>query len=76
MGMVILGIKMKRSQMIEAIVYEALSWDGLDTSGVPIKEVAADVLKAVEKFGMLPPSYEFKMGDKLIRDNCWEPEND
>lgn len=47
---------MKRSQMIELIVYEALSWDGLDTSGVPLEEIANDMLNVCEKFGMLPPT--------------------
>ena len=39
---------MKRSEMIEMIVYEALSWDGLDTSGVPLEEIAEKMLETVE----------------------------
>lgn len=46
---------MKRSEMIDLIVYEALSWDGLETSGISLEEIADDVLKVIEKHGMLPP---------------------
>ena len=46
---------MKRSDMIQKIVYEALSWSGLDTSGVPLEEIANDVLTVCENEGMIPP---------------------
>lgn len=59
---------MKRSEMIEAIVYGALSWDGLETSGVPLEEIANDVLKVCERMGMLPP-------DETVYGANWEPEN-
>lgn len=55
---------MKRSSMIEAIVYNALSWDGLDTSGVPLEEIANDMLTICEKLGMLPPQALFKGNHK------------
>lgn len=32
------------------------------------------LLTKIQEAGMLPPSYEFKMGEQTIRDNCWEPE--
>lgn len=44
---------MKRSDVIESIVYNCLSWDGLDTSGVPKEEIANDILTHLEKLGML-----------------------
>lgn len=64
---------MKRSEMIERIVYSALSWDGLDTSGVPLEEIAEDVLKVCEQAGMLPPmlpipEYAYQA------EHEWEPE--
>lgn len=49
---------MKRSQAIESIVYNCLSWDGLNTSGVPLEEIANDILTHLEKIGMKPPVYE------------------
>lgn len=61
---------MRRKEMIDAIVYEALSWDGLDTGGVPLEEIANDMLKVVEKHGMLPPIS--KVG--YLQSNQWEPE--
>ena len=44
---------MKRSEIIESLVYHCLSWDGLDTSGVPAEEIANDILTHLEKVGML-----------------------
>lgn len=49
---------MKRSEMLDILVYETLSWDGLDTSGVPLTEIANDILTCLEKRGMLPPQQE------------------
>jgi hypothetical protein len=48
---------MKRSDAIDSIVYHCLSWDGLDTCGVPAEEIANDILTHLEKLGMLPPGY-------------------
>lgn len=68
---------MKRSFLIEMIVYEALSWDGLNTSGVPREEIANDVLKICEKFGMLPPSIEVKGKTEFSYwTNEWELEDE
>lgn len=75
---------MKRSEMIELIVYEALSWDGLSTSGVPVEEVANDMLRVCEKMGMRPPAqetYEISdmQGNNLgVLDDVyeWEPEDE
>lgn len=72
---------MKRSLMIEMIVYEALSWDGLDTGGVPREEIANDMLKACEKLGMLPPTRYYKGESPLtlempFKSNTWEPEDE
>lgn len=36
---------------------------------------ACRVLDIVEDCGMLPPSTEFTMGGKKVKDNYWEPEN-
>ncbi len=44
---------MKRSDLIDHIVYTALSWDGLDTNGVPAEEIAEDVLSVIESVNML-----------------------
>lgn len=49
---------MKRSLMIEMLVYEALSWDGLETSGMPLEEIADDILKVFEKRDMFVDSWE------------------
>lgn len=76
---------MRRSEMIELIVYEALSWDGLSTSGVPVEEVANDMLRVCEKMGMLPPKPQSANSDnpiflelenytKLLYN--WEPEDE
>lgn len=64
---------MKRSDMIAYIVYECLSWDGLETSGVPLEEIADDILAAIEKAGMLPPGINHN-GDGESMDYEWEPE--
>ena len=64
---------MKRSEMIELIVYEVLSWDGLDTSGVPLEEIANDMLNVCEKLGMLPPPFEGNQYSEYP-ENRWEPE--
>lgn len=80
---------MKRSELIDRIVYEALSWDGLDTSGVPLSEIANDVLKVIEDAGMEPPRrvwvniydepYETVDGIPRVAEvtevNTWEPED-
>lgn len=42
---------MKRSYVIESIVYNCLSRDGLDTSGVDTKEIANDILTHLESLG-------------------------
>lgn len=34
------------------------------------------LLSKIQEVGMLPPSYEFKMGGQTIRDNCWEAEDE
>ncbi len=76
---------MKRSEMIETIVYEALSWDGLDISDRLAYEIAEDMLRSVEKHGMLPPSYTrvlgadvdgAKSGEAVLVKNAWEPEDE
>lgn len=74
---------MKRSEMIDMIVYECLSWDGLETSGVPAQEIASDILKCIEKHGMLPPtivslreSYNRTDGRMGFDVNEWEPEEE
>lgn len=79
---------MKRSQAIEEIVYMCLSWDGLDTCGVPAREIADDILKCCEKMGMLPPEWiqivepykdEIRYSDiqhHINRGNKWEPEDE
>jgi hypothetical protein len=72
---------MKRSDAIDSIVYHCLSWDGLDTSGVPVEEIANDVLTHLEKLGMLPPRYTYIPGNPDIISELgsgikheWEPE--
>lgn len=72
---------MKRSEMIEAIIYEALSWDGLNTNGVPLDEIASNVLDVCEKHGMLPPervtNVDSVSGHSIeYKENIWEKEND
>jgi hypothetical protein len=74
---------MKRSDVIESIVYNCLSWDGLDTSGVPKEEIANDILTHLEKLGMLPPARglapaHVKVEIKnIIRAECsWEAEDE
>lgn len=65
---------MKRSDMIESIVYNCLSWDGLDTCGVPLEEIANDVLNHLEKMGMLPPDVDRIIEGHLCTENKWEKE--
>lgn len=67
---------LKRSDMIERIVYEALSWNGLDTSGVPLKEIADDMLKVIEASGMLVPFYNVRRVEPggIQKTLGWEPE--
>ena len=50
---------MKRSTMIELIIYEALSWDGLEINshGIPLEEIVSDILDSCERHGMLPPAH-------------------
>lgn len=67
---------MKRSAAIDSIVYHCLSWDGLDTSGVPVEEIANDILTHLEKLGMQPPenptcSHATKCAGEAFE---WEPE--
>ena len=64
---------MKRSEVIESIVYECLSWSGLDTNGVPAEEIANDVLTHLEKLGMLPPMQEIKQYE-FQAPNEWDEE--
>lgn len=45
---------MKRSFMVAAMA-EELQWDGLNTSGVPVVEIANDLLKVCERNGMSVP---------------------
>lgn len=64
-----MGWNVKRSEMISQI--HAIM------DGTPIEyEYANQFLTIIEKLGMIPPSCEFKMGDMIVRDNCWEPEDD
>jgi hypothetical protein len=77
---------MTRKSMIEIIAYEALSWDGLDTNGVPKEEIAEDMLRVVEKYGMRPPlnveNYHFMdKSSKQFVDHAnwyfaWDEENE
>ena len=65
---------MKRSEMIGRIVYQALSWSGLETNGVALEEIANDMLKVVEKAGMNPP-YILDKWETNHRYE-WEPEDE
>lgn len=66
---------MKRSQVIESIVYNCLSWDGLDTSGVPASEIANDVLTHIEKLGFkLVEEYQNKYDGSYFHEVPYEPE--
>lgn len=65
---------MKRSEVIDSIVYHCLSWDGLNTSGVDVKEIANDILTHIEKLGMLSPLVGQDFSD--VRDYVWELENE
>lgn len=67
---------MKRSEAIDSIVYHCLSWDGLDTSGVDVKEIANDILTHVEKLGMLPPYNPQHSDHGSIQDCEWCPEEE
>lgn len=62
---------MKKSEMIEIIgnllFEEPIEADCADT--------AEKILEVVLKAGMVPPTMEFMMGNKLMRDNGWESEN-
>lgn len=63
---------MKRSEMVEIIAYQLFG--GSQYPGH--KNEADSLLYVLEKNGMLPPSHEFKMGDTVVRDNCWENEDE
>lgn len=78
---------MKRSTMIELVIYEALSWDGLEIMchGIPLEEIVSDILDSCERHGMLPPAYIKGIEDKDLYHtkhpeiaaktvNEWEPE--
>ena len=72
---------MKRSQLIERIIYQALSWDGLkiDSCGVPLEEIVSDILDVCEDSGMLPPQIDTEYqcdtwGTFPVRINAWEKE--
>jgi hypothetical protein len=67
---------MKRSRMVEIIAfniaYQAIAScnTSVDISWIDVDEI----LKEIEKQGMLPPRCELpKLG---ISDNAWEPENE
>ena len=68
---------MKKSEMVE-LIRSAIS-DGnmrmVDLQDSNAEDQAAHVLEQILKAGMIPPSMEFMMGDKLMRDNGWESEN-
>lgn len=65
---------MKRSEMITKIHTKLV--------GTPITELASGddfaekLLTFIEDLGMLPPSCEFQMGNSIVKDNCWESENE
>ncbi len=61
--------------MIEIIIYEALSWDGLeiDGSGVSLEEIVSDILNVCEKRGMLPPMQPIPIYS-ISAPNEWEKE--
>lgn len=67
---------MKRSEMIKVIkdyldlVQEE---DGLNPT---TEDMAEYILGCCEVWGMLPPTVEFKMAGKNMRDNTWEAEVD
>lgn len=47
--------------------------DGYDPNP---EDMAEYILGCCETWGMLPPTIEFKMGEKTVRDNTWEPEDE
>jgi len=62
---------MKRSDMIKAMCTPFND----DVVNLHLFEVEAEaILKRIEELGMIPSSCEFKMGDMMVRDNCWESE--
>ena len=68
---------MKKSEMIDLIKNAIFDGDGrhVDYQDPDYDEIAAYILKQVLEAGMVPPPLEFMMGDNLIRDNGWEPED-
>jgi hypothetical protein len=72
-------MKRKRSEVIDDIacilVANAPYHTDLDVPKfIEIAEIILDDM--VKRIGMLPPTIEFKMGDKTVKDNMWEPEAD
>lgn len=71
---------MKRTEAIEALaklVKNAIKDADYHREFVPgdlFYEHANKILEAMELMGMLPPTTEFEMGGKIVRDNCWDQE--
>lgn len=69
---------MKKSEalkLIEEAIDAACGNDGEQRLYPTDDDLAYAALTAMLKAGMVPPTMEFMMGDKLVRDNCWEPED-
>ena len=51
---------MKRDVLIESIIYQCLSWDGLkiDSSGVPLEEIVSDIINYLDRSDLLVKDWD------------------
>lgn len=70
---------MRRSQMLELIIYETMSYDGFHEE-INVEELAENMLACAERHGMLPPAKEGKVvvqeidGELVLPLWAWEAE--
>lgn len=63
---------MKKTEMLEFLRLKLTHYISKYTSDA--EKISEKLLADIEEAGMLPPNYEFVLGDKTLTDNAWEPE--